>query len=103
VTLDEQTREEHKTKPVEVTAKYLASTETFEQDFPRTATLDNVRTAVMAFFGVTNFQDRDNHTFHLVYNDEQRDDLGTTLDALLEDKEHKAKAKFQLVEVIKAG
>jgi len=103
MTLDEQTREERKTKTVEVTAKYLPSTETFEQDFQRTATLDEVKTAVMTFFGVKDFQDRDNHTFHLMYKDEQRDDLGTTLDALLGDKEHKAKVKFQLVEVIKAG
>jgi hypothetical protein len=103
MTLDEQTREEHKTKTVEVTAKYLPSTETFEQDFPRSATLDAVKTAVMTFFGVKDFTDRDAHAFHLMYKDEQRDDLGTTLDALLEDKEHKAKVKFQLVEVIKAG
>jgi hypothetical protein len=103
VTLEEQTREEQKTKPVEVTAKYLPSTETFEQEFPRSATLSDVKTAVMTFFGVKDFTDRDSHTFHLMYKDQQRDDLGTMLDALLDDEEHKAKAKFQLVEVIKAG
>jgi hypothetical protein len=103
VTLDEQTRAEQLIKAVEVTAKYLPSTETYDQGFQRTATLDEVKTAVMTFFGVKDFQDRDNHSFHLMYKDEQRDDLGTTLDALLADKEHKAKAKFQLVEVIKAG
>jgi hypothetical protein len=103
MTLDEQTREERKTKQVEVTAKYLPSTETFEQEFTRTATLGDVKTAVIAFFKVADFTDRDTHTFHLMYKDQQRDDLGTTLDALLDDKEHKAKAKFQLIEQIKAG
>lgn len=103
MTLDEQTRADHKTKQVEVTAKYLPASDTFVQEFARTATLGDVKDAVTTFFNVKDFQDRDNHTFHLMYKDEQRDDLGSTLDALLEDKGHKAKAKFQLVEVIKAG
>jgi hypothetical protein len=103
VTLDERTRDEKKTTDVKVTAKYLPSTETFEQEFPRSATLGDVKTAVMTFFNAKDFTDRDTHTFHLMFKDQQRDDLGTTLDALLDDKEHKAKAKFQLIEQIKAG
>ncbi len=101
--LDEQTREEHKTtNEVAVAVKYLPSPDTFEQTFARSATLGEVRTTAMTFFKMKDFQDRDNHTFHLVNKDQQRDDLETTLNTLL-DKEHEDKAKFQLVEVIKAG
>ena len=104
MTIDERTRNESKvSETVRVTAKYLPSTEVFDQEFPRTATLGVVRTAVMTFFKVEDYTTRDNHTFHLVYKDQQRDDLATTLDILLDDNEHKHNAHFQLVEVIKAG
>jgi hypothetical protein len=103
MTLEKKIRDERKTRQVEVTAKYLPASDTFEQEFARTATLGDVKTAVMAFFRVNDFSDRDSHTFHLMYRDQQRDDVGTTLEALLEDKEHKARAKFQLIEQIKAG
>ena len=103
MTIEEQTRDERKARQVEVTAKYLPSSDTFEQEFARSATLGDVKTAVMAFFSVKDFSDRDSHTYHLMYRDQQRDDVGTTLEALLADKEHKAKAKFQLIEQIKAG
>jgi hypothetical protein len=103
MTIEEQTRDERKARQVEITAKYLPSTDIFEQEFARTATLGDVKTMVMSFFNVKDFTDRDNHTYHLMFKDQQRDDLGTTLGALLEDKEHKSKAKFQLIEQIKAG
>jgi hypothetical protein len=60
-----------------------------------------VKTAVTTFFGVTDFKDRDTHTFHLMFDGVQRDDLGTTLDAVLKRNQHKA--HFQLVEKITAG
>lgn len=86
---------------VKITASYLPSSETYAAELPRSTTLAIVKTAVMTFFGVTDFKDRDNHTFHLMFEGVQRDDLDTTLDALL--KPHQPAAHFQLIEKITAG
>src|SRR5437016_2199169 len=89
--------EEQKTT-VEVTANYLPSTEQYRQSFKRTQTLGDVKTGVMAFFKVSDFKDRDTHTFHLLFEGQQRDDLGIRLDALLGNERHSA--HFQLIERI---
>jgi hypothetical protein len=97
--LETQSRADKTT--AEVTANFLPSPDQYRQPFQRAQTLGDVKTAVMAFFGVSDFKDRDTHTFHLMFEGQQRDDLGTTLQALLGDE--RDTAHFQLVERIQAG
>ncbi len=100
MTLDTQTHAERKTT-VEVTANYLPSTEHYREPFQRAQTLGDVRNQVMTFFNVSDHQDRDKHTFHLLFEGQQRDDPGVALVTLVGDERHTA--HFQLIERIQQG
>lgn len=97
---EEHGEHERKTE-VEVTASYLPSSDRYDEDLPRPTALGTVLTKVKSFFKVEDFKDRDTHTFHLMFEGQQRDDLGTTLEQLL--KPNQRNAHFQLIEKIQAG
>lgn len=97
----EQREDDNRNTAVHVTANYLPSSETYRHSFLRTDTIGTVKADVMLFFKVADFKDRDTHTFHLMFEGQQRDDLGTSLGQLL--KGEQRHAHFQLIEKIQAG
>ena len=88
-------------KEVEVTVDYLPATAAFHHEYPRTQTLDTVRTDAMVFFGVRDRQERDKYEYFLEFDGGRVTNTAQTLADLL--GAHKHKAEFHLVEQITPG
>ncbi|HYK53709.1 MAG TPA: hypothetical protein VEV38_09295 [Candidatus Eremiobacteraceae bacterium] len=87
---------------IEVTANYLPASQQFRQEFLRTATIGEVRTAIMAFFGVSDRTiGRQVYTYYLSFEGRRLDNLGETLAGLVGNERHTV--HFQLLEEIKEG
>lgn len=86
---------------VEVTVRYLPAKNEFRRDFSRAATVGQVRADAMAFFGVSDHQDRDTHVFYLEFEHRRLANMNETLQQLI--GEHRDDASFFLVEEIKPG
>jgi hypothetical protein len=80
---------------------YLPATEDFTKDYPRTTTVETIRTDAKTFFAVQDRQERDTYFYYLVFRGERVRNTQATLEQLV--GEHEPKAHFSLVEEITAG
>lgn len=89
-----------KAKTVKVEVSYLPAPKAFEERYSEETALSVVRTESMAFFGVENYTDRDQHEFFLEHDGTRITDYSVTLEALLGKAR---KGEFDLVEQVTAG
>lgn len=90
-----------KTKTIKVTVSYLPARHPFREEYGRETTLEEVRTAAMAHFGVQNYTDRDTHEFFLEHDGERIVDYSLTLDDFLGTR--RRNVHLDLVEQVTAG
>ena len=90
-----------KEKTVKLTVSYLPAPEAFEERYELDALMSAVRTDAMAYFGVQNYTDRDQHEFFLELDGTRITDYSVTLGSLVDDKPKKV--EFDLVEQVTAG
>ena len=86
---------------VRVTVDYLPATQPFHSDYPGTTTLEVVRLAAMAFFGVRDRQEPDTYAYLLEFAVSRVTNTGQALDQLL--GAQRRGAEFHLVEQITPG
>lgn len=86
---------------VQTTVEYLPATQPFHQAYRGETGLGAVRTGAMAFFHVSDHQDRDTHRFFLEFDHQRLTNMGETLDQLL--GPHRRGAHFNLIEEITPG
>lgn len=86
---------------IEVTVAYLPASSPFHRKYEDESTVGTVRTDAMAFFGVTDHQDRDTHQFFLEFNGQRLTNMGETLEQLV--GPDRKGGHFNLVEQITPG
>jgi hypothetical protein len=89
-------------KTIETKVGYLPAPKPFHHRYPPDTTMEVIRVAAMAHFGVENHTDRDTHEFFLDFEGKRITDYGQTLEAVIGGKHHE-KADFELVEQVTAG
>lgn len=92
---------EKKPEVVQVTVGYLPATEPFHKAYGPEETLSTVRAEAMAYFEIADYNDRDQHTFHLHFSDQKIEDLGQRVGDLV--GEHRKGLHLEIVEQVIAG
>jgi hypothetical protein len=90
-----------KVREVKATVSYLPATKPFRQEYAPDTPLQTVRSEAMAYFGVQDYTDRDQHQFFLEFEGNRVTDYALSLAALLDEK--KKAIKLELVEQVTAG
>jgi len=85
---------------VEVTVEYLPATQPYHQKYTEETGIETVRTQAMAFFGVQDYKDRDNHEFFLEFEKQRLPRDSRTLGQVLGQRKG---AKFNLIEQVTQG
>jgi hypothetical protein len=102
-TEDDYERAAHRPETIRVVVSYLPAAHPFERAYPPETTAETVRVDAMAFFHVSDRQERDTYRYFLELHGVRITNTSVTLAQLAAEHGHRHDLHFHLVEEITAG